>query len=162
MLLSAIYYYAWIPLIDTYLDTTWTPIWTPKFHGQHLIFHANVYTSKRALSTFFLAADPYMVTYTLTEMEGWPRGQVTIDIDEDTERNMLKMIQKRGISKSRWIAELIRVKKRPQPGRKTLSNSLEHGKTCRPLKKLEEEGKRMFAGSRFEGHKRIDPHLKRL
>jgi hypothetical protein len=37
-------------------------------------------------------------------------GQVTIYIDEDTEKNMLKMIQKRGISKSRWIAELIREK----------------------------------------------------
>jgi hypothetical protein len=37
-------------------------------------------------------------------------GQVTIYIDEDTERKMLKMIQKRGISKSRWIAELIREK----------------------------------------------------
>jgi hypothetical protein len=37
-------------------------------------------------------------------------GQVTIYIDDDTERNMLKMIQKRGISKSKWIAELIREK----------------------------------------------------
>jgi hypothetical protein len=37
-------------------------------------------------------------------------GQVTIYIDEDTEKKMLKMIQKRGISKSRWIAELIREK----------------------------------------------------
>lgn len=37
-------------------------------------------------------------------------GQVTIYIDEDTERKMLKMIQKRGVSKSRWIAELIREK----------------------------------------------------
>ena len=37
-------------------------------------------------------------------------GQVTIYIDEETERKMLKMIQKRGVSKSRWIAELIREK----------------------------------------------------
>jgi hypothetical protein len=37
-------------------------------------------------------------------------GQVTIYIDKDTERKMLKMIQKRGISKSKWIAELIREK----------------------------------------------------
>jgi hypothetical protein len=37
-------------------------------------------------------------------------GQVTIYIDEDTEKRMLKMIQNRGISKSRWIAELIREK----------------------------------------------------
>ena len=160
--MSAICYYAWISLIDTYLDTTWTPIWTPKFHGEHLIFHANVYTSKRALSTFFLAADPYMVTYTLTEMEGWPRGQVTIDIDEDTERNMLKMIQKRGISKSRWIAELIRVKKRPQPGRKMLQNWREPGKTCRPLSKSEEEWEKMPAESRCDGRKLFGTHLKRL
>jgi len=37
-------------------------------------------------------------------------GQVTIYIDEETEKRMLKMIQKRGVSKSRWIAELIREK----------------------------------------------------
>lgn len=37
-------------------------------------------------------------------------GQVTIYIDDDTERKMLKMIEKRGISKSKWIAELIREK----------------------------------------------------
>ena len=37
-------------------------------------------------------------------------GQVTIYIDEDTEKKMLKMIEKRGISKSKWIAELIREK----------------------------------------------------
>jgi hypothetical protein len=37
-------------------------------------------------------------------------GQVTIYIDDDTERKMLKMIEKQGISKSKWIAELIREK----------------------------------------------------
>ena len=37
-------------------------------------------------------------------------GQVTIYIDDDTERKMLNMIDKRGISKSKWIAELIREK----------------------------------------------------
>jgi hypothetical protein len=37
-------------------------------------------------------------------------GQVTIYIDEETEKKMLKMIQKRGVSKSKWIAELIREK----------------------------------------------------
>jgi len=37
-------------------------------------------------------------------------GQVTIYIDDDTERNMLNMIQKSGVSKSKWIAELIREK----------------------------------------------------
>jgi hypothetical protein len=37
-------------------------------------------------------------------------GQVTIYIDEETEKKMLQMIQKRGVSKSRWIAELIREK----------------------------------------------------
>lgn len=35
-------------------------------------------------------------------------GQVTIYLDKDTERKMLKMIQKRGVSKSKWIADLIR------------------------------------------------------
>lgn len=37
-------------------------------------------------------------------------GQVTIYIDDETERKMLKMIEKHGISKSKWIAELIREK----------------------------------------------------
>lgn len=37
-------------------------------------------------------------------------GQVTIYIDDDTEKKMLKMIEKQGISKSKWIAELIREK----------------------------------------------------
>jgi hypothetical protein len=37
-------------------------------------------------------------------------GQVTIYIDEETEKKMLQLIQKRRISKSRWIAELIREK----------------------------------------------------
>ena len=37
-------------------------------------------------------------------------GQVTIYIDDKTERKMLKMIEKRGISKSKWISELIREK----------------------------------------------------
>ena len=37
-------------------------------------------------------------------------GQVTIYIDDDTERKMLNMIAKRGISKSKWVAELIREK----------------------------------------------------
>ena len=37
-------------------------------------------------------------------------GQVTIYIDDETERKMLNMIEKQGISKSKWIAELIREK----------------------------------------------------
>jgi len=37
-------------------------------------------------------------------------GQVTIYIDDDTERKLLNMIDKSGISKSKWIAELIREK----------------------------------------------------
>ena len=37
-------------------------------------------------------------------------GQVTIYIDEETEKRMLQIIQERGLSKSRWIAELIREK----------------------------------------------------
>jgi hypothetical protein len=37
-------------------------------------------------------------------------GQITIYIDEETEKKMMKMIQKRGVSKSKWIAELIREK----------------------------------------------------
>lgn len=37
-------------------------------------------------------------------------GQVTIYIDDDTEKKMLNMVEKSGISKSKWIAELIREK----------------------------------------------------
>ena len=37
-------------------------------------------------------------------------GQVTIYIDAETERKMLNMIEKSGVSKSKWIAELIREK----------------------------------------------------
>jgi hypothetical protein len=51
-----------------------------------------------------------MLTYILNKRGESPMGQVTIYIDEDTERKMLKMIQKRGVSKSKWIAELIREK----------------------------------------------------
>jgi hypothetical protein len=37
-------------------------------------------------------------------------GQVTIYIDDETERKLLNMIDKSGLSKSKWIAELIREK----------------------------------------------------
>jgi len=37
-------------------------------------------------------------------------GQVTIYIDTETERKMLNMIKKKGISKSKWIRDLIREK----------------------------------------------------
>lgn len=37
-------------------------------------------------------------------------GQVTIYLDEHTEKKMLNMVGKSGISKSKWIAELIREK----------------------------------------------------
>ncbi len=37
-------------------------------------------------------------------------GQVTIYIDDHTEKKMLNMIEKSGISKSKWISELIREK----------------------------------------------------
>jgi hypothetical protein len=37
-------------------------------------------------------------------------GQVTIYLDDDTERKMLKMIEKQRISKSKWLVELIREK----------------------------------------------------
>jgi hypothetical protein len=37
-------------------------------------------------------------------------GQVTIYIDDDTEQKLLNMIEKSGISKSKWIAQLIREK----------------------------------------------------
>lgn len=37
-------------------------------------------------------------------------GQVTIYIDEKTEKKMLNMVEKSGLSKSRWISELIREK----------------------------------------------------
>ena len=37
-------------------------------------------------------------------------AQVTIYLDSETERRMQKIIKKRGISKSKWIADLIREK----------------------------------------------------
>ena len=37
-------------------------------------------------------------------------GQVTIYLDPETERKMNKMVKKSGISKSRWIANLIQEK----------------------------------------------------
>jgi len=37
-------------------------------------------------------------------------GQVTIYIDDMTEKKMLKMVEKSGVSKSKWITELIREK----------------------------------------------------
>lgn len=37
-------------------------------------------------------------------------GQVTIYLDAETENKMLNMIEKSGLSKSKWIAELIREK----------------------------------------------------
>jgi hypothetical protein len=37
-------------------------------------------------------------------------GQVTIYLDSETERKMLNMIEKNGISKSKWIAKLIQEK----------------------------------------------------
>lgn len=37
-------------------------------------------------------------------------GQVTIYLDDTTEKKMLNMVEKSGISKSKWIAELIREK----------------------------------------------------
>ena len=37
-------------------------------------------------------------------------GQVTIYIDDATEKKMLSMVEKSGKSKSKWISELIREK----------------------------------------------------
>ena len=37
-------------------------------------------------------------------------GQVTIYLDSETERKMLNMIKKSGLSKSKWIADLIKDK----------------------------------------------------
>ena len=37
-------------------------------------------------------------------------GQVTIYVDDNTEKKLLSMVEKSGISKSKWIAELIREK----------------------------------------------------
>ena len=37
-------------------------------------------------------------------------GQVTIYLDEQTEKKMNNMVSKSGMSKSKWIAELIREK----------------------------------------------------
>ena len=37
-------------------------------------------------------------------------GQVTIYLDSETEKKMTNIVKKNGISKSRWIAELIKEK----------------------------------------------------
>jgi hypothetical protein len=37
-------------------------------------------------------------------------GQVTIYIDDITEKKMLTLVEKSGLSKSKWIADLIREK----------------------------------------------------
>lgn len=37
-------------------------------------------------------------------------GQVTIYLDDTTEKKMLNMVEKSGISKSKWIAQLIHEK----------------------------------------------------
>jgi metal-responsive CopG/Arc/MetJ family transcriptional regulator len=37
-------------------------------------------------------------------------GQVTIYLDEKTEKKMNNMVKKSGVSKSKWIADLIREK----------------------------------------------------
>ena len=37
-------------------------------------------------------------------------GQITIYLDTETEKKMHNMIKKSGVSKSKWIAELIREK----------------------------------------------------
>ena len=37
-------------------------------------------------------------------------GQLTIYIDNETEKKMTNMVKKSGMSKSKWIAELIREK----------------------------------------------------
>jgi len=37
-------------------------------------------------------------------------GQVTIYLDDNTENKMINMVGKSGISKSKWISELIREK----------------------------------------------------
>jgi hypothetical protein len=37
-------------------------------------------------------------------------GQVTIYLDSETEKRMRKIVKKRGISKSKWIADLIKEK----------------------------------------------------
>ncbi|OGP98644.1 MAG: CopG family transcriptional regulator [Deltaproteobacteria bacterium RBG_19FT_COMBO_52_11] len=37
-------------------------------------------------------------------------GQVTIYLDAETERKMQKIIKKRGISKSKWVSDLIKEK----------------------------------------------------
>ena len=37
-------------------------------------------------------------------------GQVTIYLDAETERKMQKIIKKRGVSKSKWVSDLIKEK----------------------------------------------------
>ncbi len=37
-------------------------------------------------------------------------GQVTIYLDSETEKKMLNIVKKRGVSKSKWISDLIKEK----------------------------------------------------
>ena len=49
-----------------------------------------------------------MLNYTLKGED--PMGQVTIYLNSEIERKMRKIIKERGISKSKWIADLIKEK----------------------------------------------------
>lgn len=52
-----------------------------------------------------------MLTYMYNPIEGGVlMAQVTIYLDSETEKKMLSIVKKSGISKSRWIADLIKDK----------------------------------------------------
>lgn len=52
-----------------------------------------------------------MLTYNYYRLKGDTiLGQITIYLDSETEQKMLNMIKKSGVSKSKWIANLIKEK----------------------------------------------------
>ena len=55
-------------------------------------------------------ANLYFNIYWKTGKWNCNMGQVTIYIDDHTEKKMLNIVKKSGLSKSKWIAELIREK----------------------------------------------------
>jgi len=62
----------------------------------------------RMSSNLTKAKSTYMLNYVF--IGGDPMGQVTIYLDAETENTVRKITKKKGISKSKWIAELIREK----------------------------------------------------
>jgi hypothetical protein len=63
-----------------------------------------------SLDNYHIYAKVYFTNLLAPENWRLDMGQVTIYIDDHTEKKMLNIIEKSGLSKSKWIAELIREK----------------------------------------------------